>query len=320
MNLVWVVIPLVLIGIIGMQEVSACSCAMSTIEEAFENTEVVFSGLATNIIHVDGIYHTNFLVTDKWKNIEQDIIQINIYSNDGTCGVNFKINKKYIIFAGEYSGDDPKKSGLYTSACTYTQSVEHAGINTLNFLENNSIFFQSVMPPLKQISTGIHVKDVTCKEGLDLIFESSDNSPACVRPQTAEKLIQRGWTNKDVIDSGSEPLIRGAPSQQVRIIDLDGNFLNNAIVNSSSFITVDVANPKSTDQQYLIIFEIQNEEKILVEQISEIVTVKSGESFTPKFEWIPKEKGRHLITNFFLDASDNSTAIWPPYSTTMLVK
>lgn len=51
-------------------------------------------------------------------------------------------------------------------------------------------------PPLKQIANGVLPEDVVCKEGLQLIFKSGDNSPACVKSQTAEKLVKRGWALK----------------------------------------------------------------------------------------------------------------------------
>ena len=47
--------------------------------------------------------------------------------------------------------------------------------------------------PKSQIANGVLPENVTCKEGLQLIFKSKDNSPACVKPQTAEKLVERGW-------------------------------------------------------------------------------------------------------------------------------
>ena len=49
------------------------------------------------------------------------------------------------------------------------------------------------LPPLKQINNGITSTGVLCNEGLELILKPTDNSPACVKPVTAEKLIARGW-------------------------------------------------------------------------------------------------------------------------------
>ena len=47
--------------------------------------------------------------------------------------------------------------------------------------------------PLHQIKNGVEAKNVTCQDGLVLMIKSRDNSPACVRPQTAQKLMERGW-------------------------------------------------------------------------------------------------------------------------------
>lgn len=52
----------------------------------------------------------------------------------------------------------------------------------------------SVEPPLKQRnSEGIPTEDVVCAPGLVLMKKLLDNSPACVTPETAQKLVERGW-------------------------------------------------------------------------------------------------------------------------------
>jgi len=48
------------------------------------------------------------------------------------------------------------------------------------------------LSPKKQVDKGRSSEFVRCNEGLELIFKY-DNSPACVKPITAEKLIARGW-------------------------------------------------------------------------------------------------------------------------------
>ncbi|QLH04314.1 hypothetical protein C5F49_02515 [Nitrosopumilus oxyclinae] len=60
-------------------------------------------------------------------------------------------------------------------------------------LENNIEKEINPLAPLKQFTLGIHPSDVTCKEGLDLIFKNTSLEPACVKPPTAQKLIQYGW-------------------------------------------------------------------------------------------------------------------------------
>ena len=47
--------------------------------------------------------------------------------------------------------------------------------------------------PLHQSKLGITVSKVTCRIGFELVIKKSDNSPACVKPDTAQKLVERGW-------------------------------------------------------------------------------------------------------------------------------
>ncbi|MDE1844510.1 MAG: hypothetical protein KGI10_04185 [Thaumarchaeota archaeon] len=51
----------------------------------------------------------------------------------------------------------------------------------------------STLPPLEQVKSGVHAKDVQCKQGFTLIIKAEDGSPACVYSQVAQILIQRGW-------------------------------------------------------------------------------------------------------------------------------
>ena len=48
-------------------------------------------------------------------------------------------------------------------------------------------------PPLKQINDGVKPTEVTCTEGLELVLKMSDGSPACLKPSSVERLIERGW-------------------------------------------------------------------------------------------------------------------------------
>lgn len=57
--------------------------------------------------------------------------------------------------------------------------------------------------PLQQFESGISASDIQCKQDLELIFKAENGSPACVKPNTAQKLIERGWT-KSVVNSISQ--------------------------------------------------------------------------------------------------------------------
>jgi len=56
-----------------------------------------------------------------------------------------------------------------------------------------SVKINEHLSPRQQVVNGILPNDVICKGGLKLIFKSKDNSPGCVKQETIEKLVERGW-------------------------------------------------------------------------------------------------------------------------------
>ncbi|WP_179371284.1 serpin family protein [Nitrosopumilus ureiphilus] len=48
--------------------------------------------------------------------------------------------------------------------------------------------------PLKQIKSGLYSFEIKCKNELELILKYSNNFPACVTPESAIALYERGWT------------------------------------------------------------------------------------------------------------------------------
>lgn len=62
-------------------------------------------------------------------------------------------------------------------------------------MEKNDVYvINSKMAPLKQHTNGVLPENILCKEGLELIFKSTNGFPACVQPESKLKLIERGWT------------------------------------------------------------------------------------------------------------------------------
>lgn len=50
------------------------------------------------------------------------------------------------------------------------------------------------LPPKFQIERGMKADQIRCNEGLTLLKKASNDNPACVKPETLEKLRERGWT------------------------------------------------------------------------------------------------------------------------------
>ncbi|MDE1839193.1 MAG: hypothetical protein KGH87_04650 [Thaumarchaeota archaeon] len=51
-----------------------------------------------------------------------------------------------------------------------------------------------IFSPLKQFKSGVKINEIHCPVGLQLVVKSSDNSPACIKPEHVTRLIQNGWT------------------------------------------------------------------------------------------------------------------------------
>jgi hypothetical protein len=61
-------------------------------------------------------------------------------------------------------------------------------------VSNQTAQTPSVIPsPFAQIKSGIVANDVKCQQSLQLVLKAEDGSPACVKPDTANILVERGW-------------------------------------------------------------------------------------------------------------------------------
>ena len=88
-------------------------------------------------------------------------------------------------------------------------------------------------PSLKtQIKNGVSPDFLTCTDGFELIFKLRDNSPACVKPQTAEKLIERGWTTNEE-SQGVIQLKQNIQKQTIQTIPASSRTVVNFYVNDN---------------------------------------------------------------------------------------
>jgi hypothetical protein len=68
--------------------------------------------------------------------------------------------------------------------------------NTITDMSNSKFSVKSGaknMSPLGQFKSGISASKIQCPSELELVIKSSDGTPACLKPSTAQKLAGRGW-------------------------------------------------------------------------------------------------------------------------------
>ncbi len=64
-----------------------------------------------------------------------------------------------------------------------------------------SFYHKEYLSPVKQFESGTYHSEIRCKDGLELVMRSSNSFPACVKPDTIPKLLERGWINSDPADN-----------------------------------------------------------------------------------------------------------------------
>jgi len=69
---------------------------------------------------------------------------------------------------------------------------ERGDVLSVTILDQYDLSKDKQIPPLKQMKLGIPFSNIVCNEELELI-KKYDGSPSCVKPETKQKLIERGW-------------------------------------------------------------------------------------------------------------------------------
>lgn len=77
-------------------------------------------------------------------------------------------------------------------------SILAIAVGFLGFVTYSAYSIAYFPPPLKQIENGVSPQAVTCTEGLQLVYKATNNNPACVKPNSVQKLVERGWALLDI--------------------------------------------------------------------------------------------------------------------------
>lgn len=169
----------------------------------------------------------DFIMTQNGAEISYDNITANkpihfLYEKDmGTLsGKNFDVsveisrnekNHAKAVFSKEIHSESRPCEWIATAEWEFTPQLGayNIDINTKHDdgnIEHSSTLF-SIKPdilssnyisPLQQFKSGIQIERIQCNEGLLVAIKPSNNSPACVKESTLEKLMQRGWKDAPV--------------------------------------------------------------------------------------------------------------------------
>ena len=139
--------------------------------------------------------------------------------------------------------------------------MNHDGVDEMIYITGNyqqPSTTSEFSSPLKQFKSGISASDVQCTQGLELVTKAEDSSPACVKPDTAQKLIERGWAkitvtiaNLDVVESN----MTQTSKESIRIIPeypISTGINKNGTITDSETIEILFDNFKQTNSSLVI--------------------------------------------------------------------
>jgi len=116
----------------------------------------------------------------------ENITATSLFSNLGYNATSVGVTNATITFS--YFIVNQTNSNMPLNA--QTMNVSKSFLFTIT---NQSSQTTIISSPLAQFKSGISANDVKCQNDLQLVIKAEDNSPACVTPDTASKLMARGW-------------------------------------------------------------------------------------------------------------------------------
>jgi len=110
--------------------------------------------------------------------------------------------KTYPSINGNFAvADIPTTNSSWESSGTYTVTAFYGNIvhdtTTFSFEMGD----KNLLPPLQQSKLGVPTDKIECRSDLQLITKAENNSTACVKQQTAQILVERGWTRTSPLKS-----------------------------------------------------------------------------------------------------------------------
>ena len=200
-----------------LNQVNALSCEDPiTVERSFEDSKVVFLGevISKKYYLQDEEYGyedsiVKFKLKESFKGFSNETITLE--TSEWFWDPTYEEGNDYVVFAII----NPQQNVLRPQLCTISSIPEEKNLQQLRLLSDKEKFphlaldeitpeiikdmMENLSPefktPKQQTDVGILPSEVECKNGLELIFKATDGSPACVKPSTAEKLIERGWAS-----------------------------------------------------------------------------------------------------------------------------
>lgn len=181
--------------------------------EYFGSPDVYRGGYASNprLLDVNGNAIEGMILTnqevvlsydDIWNNYPQARtipVKISIKNEDNGHYI-FNMTQNLQVQACDFAGNlkwnfTPTEIGNYIAKIDVDNKTKITYGFTVMFDATSKL--KIIPSPIKQTKSGTDPYFVICKQDLQLVIKSSNNLPACVKPDTAQILLERGWAKKE---------------------------------------------------------------------------------------------------------------------------
>lgn len=167
------------------------------------------------------IYHTAILHDDDvWNNSTQPrIVQVTLAIRNQDTGQQV-FNQTQSLQMKACSGPESVKWRFVpTQIADYTAKVsdDRGNVGMIFGSMLDATKSETVSSPLEQLRFGIDSHDVVCKQDLQLVIKSEDDSPACVKSSTATMLINQGWASSRIINNTWK--IKQTAQETINLVD-----------------------------------------------------------------------------------------------------
>lgn len=170
---------------------SIVSTSASKVSTNFRVSQVQLSGPIISFNPMNKTFVPGDSITILGSDGPNDIIHLSLINPNGNVINSVQVNSDSI---GQFSSND-LKIPMNAIAGVWVINATHGiaqGIQKIN-VNSSQITALEIKSPLKQFKSGVPATKVVCNQGFQLIIKREDSSPACVKPDTVQKLIERVW-------------------------------------------------------------------------------------------------------------------------------
>jgi hypothetical protein len=162
------------------------SCPLVGAPTILSHANQLSSDVIEYLLHTDEKYYSLMLTHFQCPECNVDVSKLCKYDANGNLSPSFSEDQKKVLL--------DLQANYSFVICPFTEK-SFANQSQSSTVGTIGAIYQD---PLKQFKSGIPAKDVKCEQGLELVIKVEDNTPVCVKSDTATRLLDRGWAKNSV--------------------------------------------------------------------------------------------------------------------------